>query len=153
MTFRDKSADVTLDNANEGIMRTKYARSDPRNPDPKGDFARRASLEAEIDALKAKVASRENNKNALADIALKLKAENERLRADAERINALEQKGLEIRIQFDREKEDIFLVYKIRGFPNDLEFIEIGCGVTVREAIDAATKDFSTSQKEEECDK
>lgn len=51
MIFRDKSADVTLNNANEGIMRTKYARSDPRNPDPKGDFARRARLEAEVERL------------------------------------------------------------------------------------------------------
>jgi chromosome segregation ATPase len=199
MTFRDKSADVTLNNANEEIMRTKYARSDPRNPDPKGDFARRERLEAEIDALKMelievrselvksgmerlslmsenttfreelsgfdslnRIANKEidalkaekeawevsahglaqardgyerNWRMAEGKIAA-LKAENERLRADAERLDWLEAHPRLGEIHVDGEVKDCYL-YAVSG----------ALGVPLRAIIDATMKDFSTTQE------
>jgi hypothetical protein len=69
-----------------------------------------------------------------------LKAEVERLRKDAERLDVLERGGIELRVRYEREEDDVFLAYKITGFPNDLEHTEVGRGVTAREAIDAAMK-------------
>jgi hypothetical protein len=69
----------------------------------------------------------------------RLDAEVDRLMKDAERLDMLER--FELRVRYGREEEDVFFVYKVTGFPNDLEHTEIGRGATVREAIDAAMKE------------
>lgn len=151
MTFRDKSANVTLNNANEEIMRTKYARSDPRNPDPKGDFAYRSRLEVEIDALKNELSLRAHGETRahqrvgmLNKEVAALKAENEQLRKDAGRYRFLREQN---ESPVDEDGEDSFYVgveclFKDGGW----------VGADLDSVIDSAIKDFSTTTKEEECD-
>lgn len=100
MTFRDTSADVTLNNANEEIMKTKYGRSDPRNPDPKGDFAHRAKLEADIDALKKEIAELLEARDLRVDANIRLADENAALKAENERLRSLYEDAVKGRSDF-----------------------------------------------------
>lgn len=68
-----------------------------------------------------------------------LKAENERLRKDAERLDMLALPGIELRTNDDPEDDVVrFSVFQVTGYPNDREWTVLGCGRSVREAIDAA---------------
>jgi hypothetical protein len=72
-----------------------------------------------------------------------LKAEVERLRRDAGRLDALDLPGIELTVDHDPEPTDDapIVVSRISGSRNDREWEELGRGITVREAIDAAMKE------------
>jgi hypothetical protein len=175
VTFRDKSADVTLDNANEELTSMKrvevnaYSNNAVRKED--GRFYMAREVDAEIDALKTEVAHwKANHDNMVSrsrvlidrtELPLErvkafeqieqlqsenaaLKAENERLRKDAERYRFLREQN---ESPVDGDGAESFYV----GLES--VFDEGGwIGADLDSVIDLAMKDFSTTQKEEERD-
>jgi hypothetical protein len=126
--FRDTSADTELDSM------------DPRNPDPKGDFAYRAQLEAENQALKAEndqLKMSDGRGIKLAKAVIGLQAEVAQLKADGERLDFLD------------SNRRFLMGWEVGVAP-------VGCisvrgiihgPLSIREAIDAAMKDFSGTPK------
>lgn len=150
MTFRDKSADTTLDNANMSkefdTWYLDFLKQEQRTPTfVEGFYAR----QPEIDALKDSLHRAINDARNFCQICLnnwseiqRLKAENQQLRADAERYLFLrgdQQTGMrpmrwEVQRWMGGYWEQIIAFDKLDSM------------------IDADMKDSSTTQKEEECD-
>lgn len=150
MTFRDTSANTTLDGANMGDFE-KWANSQGIG------WTMRTSAEVgwdarqpEIDALKAEISGADSvNRVVIAEIE-RLKAENERLRADAERLNGLRalcgytQDGSQEYVSIYQDDATHTFVLRIGKTAYE--------GPSFTQVLDAAMKDFSTTTKEEECD-
>jgi hypothetical protein len=160
VTYRDTSADVTLDNAKEGIMSKSF--EEWKKGYPLDWMDREAARDAwdarqpEIDALKAEVAHwKANHDNMVSrsrvlmdrtDLPLdrvrafeqigKLQAENERLLKDAQRYRWLR----------SRDLDTISIGGVFAGITPDNVVVN---GDDLDKHIDAAMKDFSTTTKEE----
>jgi len=168
MTFRDKSADTTLDNANMG-MREDFEKWAVSKGFPVPSIYNSHTMEdihqawvtwqarqPEIDALKDSLHRAINDARNFCKISLnnwseiqRLKAENERLRADAERYKWLRRNTGAI-VLHNGEGEFAFPSHVT--LPCSIEDVfEFGPAKHLDDAIDAM-KDFSTTQKEEECD-
>jgi hypothetical protein len=170
MTFRDKSADTTLDGANmtedfkkwwlsSKYMQVVYSGPNSRQIACDGWEAR----QPEIDALKGKLDLAINDARNFCKIGLnnwseiqRLKAENDRLRECAERVcKAAEGFQNAFNVLWKAENPD-----ETTGPIMDLEdavHLHAGAWIELNSAIhymrkNAAMKDFSTTQKEEECD-
>lgn len=70
-----------------------------------------------------------------------LKAEVERLRRDAERLDMLGRPGISLRTNDDQEDPIQYAIFQETGYPNDREWAELGHGKSVRDAIDASMKE------------
>jgi len=155
MTFRDKSADTTLDGENMYDFKNWWAKKDfdlcdRYKPEHLAEMAYEAR-QPEIDALKDSLHRVINDARNFCQIGLnnwseiqRLKAENQQLRADAERYRFLREQN---ESPVDEDGEDSFYVgveclFKDGGW----------VGADLDSVIDAAMKDFSTHKKEEECD-
>ncbi len=62
------------------------------------------------------------------------------MHVDTERLDFLDQPGIELSIDHDPEpiEDSPFVITRVTGSRNDREWEELGRGKTVREAIDAA---------------
>lgn len=143
-TFRDTSADTTLDGVNMIREFDKwyldFLDQKKRTPTFVEGFEAR---QAEIDALnfdKVKFEQMARNFAQMlekqdAELA-KLKAENERLRADAERLDFLNDPS--ISLGFDMDDDSPFYISRVTGARNDREWKFLGKGESARTAIDVA---------------
>lgn len=173
MTYRDDSADVTLDNANEGIMSieflawaecaTFHSGHDVNTPEA---FAAWNARQPEIDALKVELSLRTHGESS-ARIRIKmltnenaaLKAENERLRKDAEHVckaaEGLQNASNELWKSENPDEAWAFFEEKTKLMSSDdARQAHVEAWRTLDYAIyymrkNAAMKDFSTQQKEE----
>ena len=138
MSYRDKSADTTLDNANEGIMSSEFEKWAQDNMMYGGDkWAAKEGWnmrQPEIDALNDKIntllESAFNSSLTVGNLErenYRLKAENERLRKDAERLDWMEAHPRLGEIHVGGEVKDCYL-YAVSG----------ALGAPLRAIIDAA---------------
>jgi hypothetical protein len=158
LTYRDASAFTTLDNANEGIMDWQEAY---RKWTDTHDIAVRRRMrqdmafvktfekgwgmrQPEIDVLTRMQEEWIKKWFAVAEENATLKAENERLRKDAERYRWLRDPKTDVGLVIDKVVDEI---PSEEGTGYDgLKVYEYRAGEELDAAIDAALKDFSTAQ-------